>query len=531
MSSNRQPLPYFADNIVADEKNNYWVFCRSNDIAKFSFQNNKLVRQSSFVYRGIEPRFVIHWNLDTFWIASRQNGILIAKITEHSCTIVGRLTREKGLSNDFVETLLKIDERRVAAGTASGLDIITLAGTDTLIGNVSSRINHFEPILQLNRDDKGMIYARTENLQLFKYDPYTAAAPDYDPEAWLSKITVNDMTVDSSTTRFNYLQNNFLFSVTSPSFTDSRSIIFTFILNGENKAWQQHSNKADFGISNLPPGNYELAVVIKYPGRIYPDKKIQYRFTIRPPFWKTWWFIAALLLLIFLSGWYVVRSYLGKQLQRQKTIMEKELAIEQERTKMARELHDGLGSMLSGVKHSFSAMKNQLEMTGTEEEKFNYNIGKLNDSIKELRNISHSMASDSLLKYGLENSLRDYCQHISQSGELDISFETLSTGDMYLDEEQSFHIFRIIQELLQNIIMHSGAKHAIIQLSYNNRRLYLTVEDDGTGFELNDPQIKKGMGLKNIESRVKIIKGKMDYRTAPSKGTSVLIEIPCEEKK
>ncbi|HEV7781259.1 MAG TPA: ATP-binding protein [Chitinophagaceae bacterium] len=531
LSAHRQPLPYFADNIVTDEKNNFWAFCRSNDIVKFSFRDNQLIKQASFLYPGIEPRFAIHWNLDTFWIASRQNGILIAKITDRSFTVIGKLTRENGLSNDFVETLLKIDGQRVAAGTASGLDIITLAGTDTLIANVSSRINHFEPILQLSRDDKGMIFARTENLQLFRYDPFTTTSPDYDPAAWISKITVNDLAIDTSITTFNYLQNNFLFSVTSPSFTDSRSIIFSFTLSGEKKVWQQHSNKADFSISNLPPGSYQLTVVVKYPGRIYPDKRIGYHFTIRLPFWKTWWFISGILLLILLTAWYFIRDYWERKMQRQKMIMEKELAIEQERTRMARELHDGLGSMLSGVKHSFSAMKNELDMKGTEEEKFNYNIGKLNDSIKELRNISHSMAPDSLLKYGLENSLRDYCQHISQSGELDISFEALSTTDMYLNEEQSFHIFRIVQELLQNIIIHAGARHAIIQLSYNNKRLYLTVEDDGNGFELNDPHLKKGMGLKNIESRVNILKGRMDYQTAPAKGTSVLIEIPCEEKK
>ena len=76
--------------------------------------------------------------------------------------------------------------------------------------------------------------------------------------------------------------------------------------------------------------------------------------------------------------------------------MEKELAIEQERTRMARELHDGLGSMLSGIKHSFSAMKNQLDLNESQQIKFHSNIDKLNESIKELRNISHSMASDSI---------------------------------------------------------------------------------------------------------------------------------------
>ena len=80
---------------------------------------------------------------------------------------------------------------------------------------------------------------------------------------------------------------------------------------------------------------------------------------------------------------------------------------------MAQELHDGLGSMLSGIKHSFSAMRNQMELNESQQIKFHANIDKLNETIKELRNISHSIATDGILKYGLENSLRDYCNTIS----------------------------------------------------------------------------------------------------------------------
>jgi len=211
--------------------------------------------------------------------------------------------------------------------------------------------------------------------------------------------------------------------------------------------------------------------------------------------------------------------------------LEKELAIEQERTRMSRELHDGLGSMLSGIKHSFTAMRNQLELSDSESLKFHGNIDKLNESIKELRNISHSMASDSLLKYGLENSLRDYCRNTSEPGVLAISFTAIDTERIQLTEEQSFHIFRIVQELLQNILKHADAKQAILQISYNAKRLYIAVEDDGKGFEMNEIKHKKGLGLKNIETRVKILKGRMDLQSSSLKGTSVLIEMPCDAKK
>ena len=208
--------------------------------------------------------------------------------------------------------------------------------------------------------------------------------------------------------------------------------------------------------------------------------------------------------------------------------MEKELAIEQERTRLAMELHDGLGSMLSGIKHSFSAIKNQLDLNETQEINFNVNIDKLNESVREIRTISHSMASGTLLQSGLEDSLRDYCRYLSSPGGLKISFEALSMEKKKFNEDQAFHVFRIVQELLQNIIKHSDAAQAIVQVSYNANRLYLTVEDDGKGFEIKEAISKSGLGLKNIQSRVKILNGKMDVRTAAGKGSSIFIEIPCQ---
>ena len=129
----------------------------------------------------------------------------------------------------------------------------------------------------------------------------------------------------------------------------------------------------------------------------------------------------------------------------------------------------------------------------------------------------------------MENSLKDYCRNISEPGNIAVSFAALHTEQMQLSEEQTFHVFRIIQELLQNIIKHSGAASAIVQISYNEKRLYIAVEDDGSGFDPEQAKLKNGIGLKNIEARVKVLKGKIDFQT--NRGTSVLIEIPCAEKK
>jgi signal transduction histidine kinase len=522
--------PYFCDNVVADDNNTYWCFLRNNYALRLELQNNVLVRTYYKLQYDLNPRYAIKWNSNTFMIATRMRGIKILQWKNNDLKILGTIDKLNGLSNNFVNVLLQKNSNRLIAGTGTGLDIVSFTAGDTIVENLSARNTIFSSFTNLAVLNDSSVLCHTLDGQLFRLENADSLSSNFTPKVFIKDILVNNIPVDFATqNNFTYSNNNFIFRISAPSFLDNRNIKFLFVLTGNSGKWEQHSTAADFQNNNLLPGNYQLKVTVQYPGKFYPDQQLYYAFVISPPFWKQWWFITLMAILITGSIFYIIRYYYRRQLEKQKIVLEKELAIEQERTRMSRELHDGLGSMLSGIKHSFVAMKNQLELKDNDEVKFHHNIDKLNESIKELRNISHSMASDSLLKYGLENSLRDYCRNTSEPGVLNISFAAIDTDHIQLSEEQSFHIFRIVQELLQNIIKHAEAKNAILQISYNARRLYITVEDDGTGFDLDAIKHKKGLGLKNVETRVKILKGRIDYQSAHLKGTSVLIEIPANK--
>jgi signal transduction histidine kinase len=304
-----------------------------------------------------------------------------------------------------------------------------------------------------------------------------------------------------------------------------KGIEYSYQLTGADKDWVSN-NSTIASYNSLGPGDYTFMVRARYKGDTeWMILQEPFKFTIQTPWYLTWWFRITVAATIIALSWLFIRTYYRNKFLRHKALMEKEIAIEQERTKMARELHDGLGSMLSGIKHSFSAMTKDFELSDKQKLLFHANLDKLNESIKELRNISHNMASDALLKYGLENSLRDYCNNATLNSGIPVSFTALDTKDLSINEEKSVHIFRIIQELLQNIIKHAEAKNVIVQISNNNKQLYITVEDDGKGFDMELKQ-RNGIGLKNIETRIKMLKGELDYRTAPGKGTSVLMTIP-----
>jgi signal transduction histidine kinase len=248
--------------------------------------------------------------------------------------------------------------------------------------------------------------------------------------------------------------------------------------------------------------------------------------TVHTPWWQSWWFRLLLTVAVSSAVVLLIKTYLLRKLQKQRVLLEKELAVEQERIRMARELHDGLGSMLSGIKHSFSAIKNNLTLNNEQEGQFDYTIDKLDNSIKDLRAVSHTMFSAELLEQGLEAAIKNYCNAVTVTSKIKISFESIFQQPAGLSGEQAFHIFRVVQELVQNVIKHSNATEAIVQLSYDNKILAVTVEDNGIGFTVASLQGKTGIGLKNVESRIKMLHGKTDIQSTPGTGTSVFIEVP-----
>lgn len=188
-----------------------------------------------------------------------------------------------------------------------------------------------------------------------------------------------------------------------------------------------------------------------------------------------------------------------------------------ERKRIARELHDGLGSMLSGLKM-------HLNIADKEHKENRPNINAmLNDSIKELRNISQNLMPESLMKLGLEHALRDLC--VSHSNVVTV------VEFQYLIKKPNFQphfeimIYRIIQELLNNALKYAKASQILVSCSQNKDVFFITVEDDGVGFSAEKTAKREGMGLRNIKNRVAFLNGKLEIDSVLNKGTSIYIEL------
>jgi len=207
------------------------------------------------------------------------------------------------------------------------------------------------------------------------------------------------------------------------------------------------------------------------------------------------------------------------QLEQEKKLIATQAVLDgetSERSRLARDLHDGLGSMLSVIKLNLNDIKEGVTLEAEDVGHFNNALSMLDDSIKELRRVAHNMMPDSLMRYGLKVSLTDFCHSVSNA-----QFHFFGT-DKRLDSKLEIMVYRTVHELVNNAIKHAEAEMINVQIIQENERLSVIVHDNGIGF--NTSAIKGGMGLSNIEKRVKVFNGEMNIYSQPGKGTEINIE-------
>ncbi|WP_293307658.1 tetratricopeptide repeat-containing sensor histidine kinase [Pedobacter sp. UBA5917] len=192
---------------------------------------------------------------------------------------------------------------------------------------------------------------------------------------------------------------------------------------------------------------------------------------------------------------------------------------EVERYRVARDLHDGLGNVLAVVK--FNLWQFAKEKPAAELDEITH---QLDHSINELRRIAHGMMPEMLLNIGLEAAVKDLCESLT-SDNLEIDCQLINIKNT-IPQQTQVSIYRIIQELLTNVVKHAQAKNVLLQCTQHKNIFFITLEDDGRGFNNDQQKGKAGIGLNNIKSRVAYLNGKIEIGTRISQpGTSINIEL------
>lgn len=200
---------------------------------------------------------------------------------------------------------------------------------------------------------------------------------------------------------------------------------------------------------------------------------------------------------------------------------------EKERERIAKELHDGLGGMLAGVKINLSGWASK-QLAQDQRFEFDTIVHQLDRSVSELRGVARNLMPESLLKFGLETALKDLCEFF-MNDDLDIDLQTYSIAkDLSLSAQ--LNIYRIVQELLSNVIRHAKATTILLQCSQDAAAFFITIEDNGIGFAVEDLSNRAGMGINNIHNRVEYLGGTVEIDSKIGEGTTVNIELKLHGK-
>ncbi len=229
-----------------------------------------------------------------------------------------------------------------------------------------------------------------------------------------------------------------------------------------------------------------------------------------------------IVIIVILGGYQKIRRYHQaklKQLFRSEKIIE---AQEAERKRIASDLHDSLGQNLILLNRKLQRIKSITELDAVT---FTTIKSDLQDAIHQLREISYNLHPHILEQLGLTKALESMFQHIIQASQITIQFKNNARLDSLFPIKKQIYLYRIIQEAVNNILKHSHASTVTIEFSQKKKYVYLTIIDDGIGFNVKDSECK-GVGLTGIMERSRLLNSKIRILSQRNHGTRIELKLP-----
>jgi len=364
----------------------------------------------------------------------------------------------------------------------------------------------------------------------------------------ITKIGINNRQYDifeskDTALTLKHFENNLTFDFSSISHTRSENNIYKYRLAGLEDQWNYSSaSNRQIKYSNLDNGSYSFQLFASNSDGIWSTKPANLKLVILSPWWESWWAIIAYCLIggFVARIWYTQRkkkwllqSEIQIQKQRTKTIVaQKNVELlnalirgeETERSRLSRELHDGVGAMIAAIKMYFHSMEHkspQLDIDPL----FKKTRTLVSDTYDEVRNISHNLMPVNIQHQTLNMAIEELCDFYSSSGDIKISFNSTIENNIDLPEVK-VNLYRITQEIFRNIISHAQANQIMVELKKSQNSILLIIENDGKVFNFNNNLESTGIGLKNIMHRVEFIKGELKVSRNLNQRMNYVISVP-----
>lgn len=374
----------------------------------------------------------------------------------------------------------------------------------------------------------GKCIAGTTN-GLVSFDPGKLQKNLYPPRVQLDHIYVNDVLYkeianpnETNNISLTYQQNTFAFDFSAIAFEHSIACNYEYKLGGYDEDWIKSGTKRYTRYSKIPPGNYNFLLhVYDVNGILSPYSK-SLEINISKAFWQTDLFMFVLLAILLFVAWSIVKWYLAGKITKQQIVFEKQQAVEQERTRIAMEMHDDLGSGLTAIRYLAGSLS--LQSSTATQDKADKIAGAAKTLVDSMNDIIWSMKSDNNTVEDVLAYLRKQAaEHLETAG-LNFSFDFQENiPEIKLSSEQKRNLLLISKEAIHNIIKHSAATEVKVTVKINNNNLQLTITDNGKGF---DPEkiTKFGNGLKGMHRRAVEMNAQLNILNHP--GTIINLTLP-----
>ncbi len=316
-------------------------------------------------------------------------------------------------------------------------------------------------------------------------------------------------------------------SYTALSFIKSDQIPFRYKLEGLDKDWVDAGTRRTVNYAYLPPGEYVFKVIAANTDGVWNTNGKSIKILVIAPFYKTWRFWLVVFIIFGIVGFmfyrFRIRQLKNKNLAQQAFSRQLIESQESERKRIAQELHDGLGQNLLVIKNR--AMLG-LAVEGKDEQ-FSEIQESVTDALSEVRTIAYNLRPLHIERLGLTSTIEEMIEEVEAASQIEINYDIENIDDLFSPEDE-INIYRIVQESLNNIVKHSNAKRGSVEIYREDRKLFIKIKDDGNGFDVENSEAEKGLGLNGIAERVKILGGFYSIESEFGKGTKVLVEIELE---
>lgn len=475
-----------------------------------------------------------------FCITSK-NRIFIATINgfleiNENGEILKKYDVRSGLPDDFIYGILEDNRGDLWMSHNKGLSVFNVKSN-------SFRNYTVKDGLQSNEFNTGAFYKDENGLLYFGgvnginiIDPDKIAINKNAPKIAINQINLFDEPYQSDTSyneisqlNLEFNQNTLSFDFSALEFTNPSLNTYKYILSGYDKQWIQSGTKHFARYSNLPPGSYGFMILAANADGVWSQEPKILIVNIRAPFWQTTWFyiiVGLLILACILSIIFIIIYRQKLKLNRQ---LKLQFELEQERLRIARDLHDNVGAHLSYLISNLDWMISHPEKLSAEEEKLRLeNLTETGrQAILTLRQTIWAINNQALYIEDFADKYKTFAKKMLEfSAHINIHFEEKIIEKQKLSPGITLHLFRICQEALNNILKHANANNIWVSIESKEDLLFkFCIRDDGKGFDTSIDYSNEHFGLVIMKERAEESGASIQINSAPGKGTELCVYI------